>query len=260
MKVRAAFDRRIMELARKSLKSVLVLAGAFIVLASAVTFGRAQETFESEKALNAWMMNYYLKPDPDRVGAGLLYFSDSPRFQTSGAMPMLGFFSALFRHDSRLASRVFDELNSGSSENAKLFMVNVLSLANSAEAKVLLERAKTSWQSERLQQEISRQLARPQDDLYKVPVENIQVLDMLWGEFFATGDALPIKRIISVLRLARDDRRSAFAFGTASIMAFNAKNQPRLLEIYKIELTTAEGVTKELLESIIKKATELSLQ
>ncbi len=161
----------------------------------------ADLNFKSDNEFGEWMTFYYQSPSPERIPGALAYFSDSPLYKTNVTMPTVAFFSAIFKKDSVSMQKTFDKILLDGSDNEKIMLINVLSLTNNSESKALLERAKSAWQSERLQGIVARQMSRPPDDLYSIPVDSPQALDMLWASFFATGDDLPVQRIISVLHL-----------------------------------------------------------
>ena len=77
---------------------------------------------------------------------------------------------------------------------------------------------------------------------------------MLWAAFYATGDALPVQKIIAVLHLSKDGNGEEMMVGGAANWSLksNAQQHPKVLEICKSELTNVRGITKEMLESVIK--------
>jgi hypothetical protein len=118
----------------------------------------------------------------------------------------------------------------------------------------LLKKSQILWQSESLQVIIARQLSRSYDDLYSMPVDSPQVLDMLWASFFATGEDLPVKRIISVLHLEKEGHGGQILIGGAANWSLksNAKQHPKVLGICRNEVANAQETTKAMLESIIQ--------
>jgi hypothetical protein len=44
---------------------------------------------------------------------------------------------------------------------------------------------------------VTKYLKKPTPDILKIEIDSPDVLDMLWGYFFATGDDAPIRRIVS---------------------------------------------------------------
>jgi len=232
---------------------VISLAG--VILSFVVSLGLCADlNFKSDNEFGEWMTFYYQNPNPERVPAALVYFCNSAMYKSNATMPTAAFFSALFRKDNALMQKIFDEISLNGSENAKIMLVNILSLTNNSESKALLGEAQSSWQSERLQGIIARQVTRPHDDLYGISVDTPQVLDMLWASFFATGDDLPVQKIISVLHLSKDGHGEEIIVGGAANWSLksNIQQHPKVLEICKKELITAQGETKVILGEIVK--------
>jgi hypothetical protein len=232
---------------------VIGLAG--VILSFVVSLGLCADlNFKSDNEFGEWMTFYYQNPSPERVPTALVYFCNSAMYKSNATMPMAAFFSALFRKDSALMQKTFDEVSLNGIESAKIMFINILSLTNNAESKILLGKAQSAWQSERLQGIIARQLARPHDDLYSISVDTPQVLDMLWASFFATGDDLPVQKIISVLHMSKDGHGEEIIVGGAANWSLksNAQQHPKVLEICKKELLKAQGETKAILEEIVK--------
>ena len=209
--------------------------------------------FKSDNEFGEWLTFYYQNPSPERIPVALEYFSDSTLYKTNTAMPIAAFFSALFKKDVGLMQKVYDEISLNGSENSKIMLINILSLTNNVESKGLLEKSERAWQSKRLQGIIA-QMSRPHYDLYSIPVDSPQVLDMLWASFSATGEVLPVQRIISVLHLQKEGHGEEILTGGAASWSLeaNAHEHPMVLEICKNEVTKAQGITKAMLESIIQ--------
>ncbi len=210
--------------------------------------------FTSDAEFGNWSTYYYQEPEPERIPSALMYFCETPMFESSDrALPMAAFFTALFLKDSALMRKTYDNVSSSGTENDKFMLITVLSLTNTKESSALLEKAKSSWKSKELKEIITRQLENSHDGIYKIPVDNPTILDMLWASFFATGDELPVQRIISALQLMEGGGAEGIMVGGAAnwSLGANARQHPRVLEICKEELKEAEGITKEKLKAII---------
>jgi len=232
---------------------VVSLAGALLFFV--VSFGLCTDFgFKSDNEFGEWMTFYYQNPSPERIPTALVYFSNSALYKSNATMPTAAFFSALFRKDGALMQKTFDEVSLNGSENAKIMLINILSLTNNPKSKILLGKAQSAWQSERLQGIIARQMASSHDDLYSISIDSPQVLDMLWASFFATGDDLPVQKIISVLHLSKDGQGQEIMVGGAANWSLksNVQQHPKVLEICKKELVAAQGETKAILEEIVQ--------
>lgn len=96
-----------------------------------------------------------------------------------------------------------------------------------------------------------------------VPLETMEVsspviLDMLWADFFATGDERYVKRIMTVLpasNQAGQPGASAIMSGVAKwSLCCNAHQHQRVLEICKKEMNNQPPL-REVLSQIVDKAT-----
>lgn len=214
----------------------------------------ADAGFRSIEEFGEWMTFYYSSPIPEKVPGALEYFTASDMYKTNVTMPTVAFFSALFKKDAVIMKKTFDEVSQNGSEDSKIMLVNILSLANTPESRELLEKAKGSWGSERLQTVIARKISGMHEDIYTMPVDSPLLLDMLWASFSATGDDLPVRRIISVLHLLQDGNGEEIIVGGAANWSLksNAQLHPRIMEICKQELSVAQQPTKSLLEEVIK--------
>lgn len=214
----------------------------------------ADAGFNSVEEFGEWLTFYYKSPAPEKVPGAIEYFTASNMYKTNVSMPAVAFFSALFNKDAVIMKKTFDEVYQNGSEESKIMLVNILSLANTPESRELLEKAKGLWDSERLQTVISRKISDLHGDLYTMQVDSPLLLDMLWAAFSATGDDLPIRRIISVLHLQNDGNGEEIIVGGAANWSLksNAQLHPRVMEICKQELAVAQEPTKALLEEVIK--------
>ncbi len=240
--------------------SMTLKHGVFIVLCLTLLAGTpagfAADAFESERDLGRWMSFYYRNPAPDRVPEALEFFCDSPSCKTIAAPPMAAFFAALFKQDGGLMQKTFDRVSLDGSEKARILLVKALSLTNSEGGRKLLREAAGSWQAERLRGVISQELARTPADFVPPVVGTPTTLDMLWAAFYATGDETPVLKIISVAHLGRDGEGADKVAGAAATWAlgFNAKHHPRVLEICRKALETAQGSTREILVEVVNGA------
>jgi hypothetical protein len=225
---------------------------AFLLMVSAGVC--AELSFKSDDDFGKWMTFYYQNPSPDRIPSALVYFCNSPIYKSNAVMPAAAFFSALFKKDAALMQKIFDDVLLKGTDNTKIMLINILSLVNNTESKALLGKAQNSWQSEQLQGIIARRIAHPHDDLYSISVKSPQVLDMLWASFFATGDPIPVQKIISVLHLQKDGHGEEIMVGGAANWSLksNAEQHPKVLEICKNEFASAQGITKQMLAEVIK--------
>ena len=80
-------------------------------------------------------------------------------------------------------------------------------------------------------------------------------IDDLWAEFFATGQAEPIKKIMSVLGVPAENLEQKTLLSNANwSLASNVKQHKKVYEIIKEESSNATGLVKEMLDQMIKDA------
>jgi hypothetical protein len=225
-----------------------------VFLSMALSGSCADAGFGSEEEFGQWMMFYYRDPTPGKILPALEYFTGSSMYKTNATLPAVAFFSALFRKDSGTMRKTFEDISQGGSENSRVMLINILALTNTKESRELLDKARGVWASEKLQTIISNKTSGIHEDIYNMPVDNPLILDMLWASFSATGDDLPVRRIISVLHLLNDGTGEDIMVGGAANWSLksNAQQHPRVMEICKQELLSAQGETKALLEEIVK--------
>lgn len=217
--------------------------------------------FKSEEDFTNWITYYYQNPEPEKILPAIKYYCDSAMFNETGLiMPTVAFFAALFRNDTKLMEKIYYEISVNSSDNLKIFILNVLWLTNTTDSQELMKKSRTQWKSEEIQSVIEDLSRNQPQDILTSPIEIAWQLDMLWATFFATGDSKPVKKIISVLYLMEDKNsvENVVVGGAANwSLTSNAMQHKKVYEICKEELKTSNGRTKEMLEAIIKKVEEL---
>ena len=79
-------------------------------------------------------------------------------------------------------------------------------------------------------------------------------LDMLWSDFFATGEAAPITKIISALPLRDSGAPPAVLLSETAewSLTSNSLQHKRVDQICRAELAHSEGTTRRLLERIVE--------
>ncbi len=231
----------------------LSFVGVFLLLT--VSIGLCADLgFKSDNEFDEWMTFYYQHPSPNRIPTALVYYCNSPMYISNATIPVEAFFSALFKKDTTSMQKTFDAVSLNNSENAKIMFINILFLTNTSDSKILIKKIQGIWKSDRVQKIITQQMAQSHNDLYAISIDSPLILDMLWTSFFATGDSLPVQRIISVLHLSRDGHGEEIIVGGAAQWSLksNARQHPKVLEICKKEFLTAKGETKSLLGEIVK--------
>ncbi len=192
------------------------------VLARTVPALRTSEEFY------VFVTNYYLKPRPDYISDAIGMLSASGALQIPEAVgPMMGFFSEVFAaNPSRLAEW-------------QLLIGSQSGLAKSA-----LDTA-MSWSKN--------------GGVLQLPGHSAQMNDLYWGAFFASGNAMYVKKLLEVAPLRNDQhdfiRWSAGATAMWSL-ASNARQHALVRTILERETRTAGKHTRQLINELLTRDPE----
>jgi hypothetical protein len=213
--------------------------------------------FNSVQEFDKWVTHYYIKPESDKIPGAIRFFADSVLFnRVNSRMSVAAFFSAVFKNNSELVRKTYEDISANSSTNAKTVLLKALWLVNNQESKGLLDKALLDWKSDEINKQVLDVLTDNPMDILNDPIKDVSQLDMLWAIFMATGDSAPIKRIISVLHLVKDGHGLDIAIGGAAqwSLSSNAVQHEKVYQICQEELSNADGETKNLLQQIIAKS------
>ncbi len=212
--------------------------------------------FNSDESFGKWMTYYYLQPEPERITAAIKYYSDGALYaKQSSRLPVASFFAALFRKEPALMQKSFDDLSLGATDKSKILFLRSLWLTDTRESRALIDKAGLSWDSDEVKRQVQDIKGAVPLDILKAPVSDAAHLDMLWASFMATGDILPIKRIISALHLLKDGHGILIAVGGAAQWSLqsNALMHKKVFDICRKELENVDPVTKGMLQEIVDK-------
>jgi hypothetical protein len=213
----------------------------------------APPCFTSQVEMTNWMMAYYSRPNPDKLGCALSYYADSTLYDDGGTrMPLVHFYAALAEKNPKLLNQVYDSVGPGS-ERAHLMGLHVFWMVNTDESRALLERARKAWTGEEVERAGTRMVdIRPMGILER-PLDNPTVIDNLWAVFFATGDERPVRRIASAVHLVRDgseeDKRVGEAART-SLIGGTTRHQ-RVRDVLSSMIAAQTGASRTELEEIL---------
>ena len=169
----------------------------------------APATFADKKLVAEYVRAYSLQPSPDILYS--IVFSNDFDLEQKGApnslnYTYLGFIKAAFKKNMFLLSQIRDTFKSMSDINrAKFILILALLDAEAVDETQLTE-------VEKQYQKKIRTFKMPNPYGKWDPFLGAAQIDMLWGEFFANGTYMPIRRILNILSHAKD---AAFADGLA---------------------------------------------
>ena len=146
--------------------------------------------FASVDDLSKWVMGYYSHPEPDQLIPALRKFISSfPELKKKpfSPMPMLCFFYHTFKENPQLHAALADYVNT--LEGAGLNAAALVAMQLGGEA------------VGRLSAEARRAVPAGGGNPFAVAApETPWHLDMLWSEFFATGQVAPVGKLVELLR------------------------------------------------------------
>ena len=217
--------------------------------------GARGQGFQSAVDVSQWMMHYYEAPSPERLVPAIECMSkdgrllDSEKNQATAA-----FFGRLFAQNSRRLDGWITHFTAAS-EDQRFFVALAIWYADMARKADLLRTL--SHGSDSLAQ-FSKELQgdRPPDLLTVEITEPVQ-LDILWAQFFATGDPRYVERIISVLPYAAPGEHSGrLVIGLAArwSLTSNATQQARVMEICSKAARSANPQLQPLLQEVLNAA------
>ena len=169
-------------------------AAFLLVVLGVSTLARAAD--KSEKPDDSWMQTYYQHPQPERFEAEVKKMQAAGSLQMESALPpTAAFFSRLFQAaaPAQLA-RGLKFIQSLPAEDQRVFLVALRWADTPATQDALRSMAD---QTKENAAGVSRLLDSKAPELDKISNPSASELDMCWGAFFATGDAmyaLPVVR------------------------------------------------------------------
>jgi len=138
-------------------------------------------------AAEDWLSSYYKQPTPERFVSEVRTLRDEGAFSDSRrAVPIAVFLGRVMAANPDLAGKWLTELQDFSGADRETLLL-AATLSETPDALAYVRRQPDAEKYERA--------VDPRD----LEPGNPVILDMLWADFFATGDAAPIRRIIYAL-------------------------------------------------------------
>lgn len=143
-----------------------------------------------------WMKFYYASPEPDRLPAELRAIATRGVPEEPTDLVVATFLGLIMKaHPERIASWITELGDLEGIWRTTLHLA--VSSSGTPEGRACLQQAG-----------VTPDQLPPAIDALRHPIDQPVVLDMLWAHYYATGDAAPVRRIISVLEHL-DDRGAA---------------------------------------------------
>lgn len=211
--------------------------------------------FLSIEEYGVWMMNIFRTKDVERFKYALEYAGKQRHF-TQPDFVSVGFvfFGTIMRTYPETLDVFFETVGSLPASEQPMALMAVR-YANVEKGNKLLEDLLKKEEFQKAAKKYEEYAKYKMPDLYKIGFSP-DVLDLLWTEFFVTGEAKPVKRITEALS-GLDDKDNMGVFIVASAarwsLTSNAVQFDKVLEILK-------GIQKEnstkAIADIIEKAEE----
>jgi hypothetical protein len=257
------------------MRSTRVLLSAFAVSISAVAAAQAappqrqlelraapsqrqsaQQPFTRPEDLLRWMNGYRSHPNPDKVpelvraASAMGIFRD---METAGVY--VGFMAGVIESNPKKAEALIGRMFPMPPED-QVAIVRAIAHSGHPRWKELL--AKFSERMPARSTLIDRFITGKLPTLKTMPIDvGAGPLDMLWGQYFATGSYEPVVRMVSILEWSKDgnslDRLTVGNMAKLTL-ATNASRDPVLLDMLKTSLRYETKETQAVLTEVIDAA------
>lgn len=205
--------------------------------------------------LSRWLTYYYLHPTPELTVQAIKVADKENLFQGSTQPVIVAFLSLVFRQNPSLVPQWMEQLN-GIHADSRNAILNVLWWANTSETKLALENQIKTLSPE-AQKSLAEQIRKTPEEIDSMPIGSADVLDMLWACFSESGDPKYVKRILSTLAWAdeekRDFNRLSIAAAARWSLSSNADQHEKVLQIC-LEAAQSDDKLKKYLAEITEKS------
>ncbi|HEY7245101.1 MAG TPA: hypothetical protein VH678_14615 [Xanthobacteraceae bacterium] len=264
------------------------ILAAFVIIASLVAPARAAlpdgGEFSSTDAVSRWIANYRTRPDPARLPAAVRALSGAGVFkEPEGAGIYLGFIAGVLGANPDKAEELIGKMLSIAPMDHWI-IVRAIAYSGSPDWQQWMRKFADRMQMRKTM--IEHYLDGRSPTLYDIPLERKEstvwdkvvghfrggqaskasvvtldrspdLLDTLWGCYFATGSQRPIERIITLLPWTNErDSVDKLTMGNMAkyTLASNAARDPALLAILKRDVKTAPRRVAAALNEVIEAA------
>jgi hypothetical protein len=254
------------------MRTIFAVLAAFLLFPASLATAKDIE-FHTREDVIAWSDSYRLKPEPSRLPAAVKMLSKAGALrEPDSAAFHVGFIAGVLGANPKIAEKLVVKMlplqdadqwvvvraiaHSGLPE-WKSLLRNVALKLPARQAMIdqyiagllptldKIELDKDPTFLEKMQMHVGIKLPTPEISFGKNPV----LLDVLWGQYFATGDYQPIYRILSMLPWSKDrdvvDRLTVGSMAKVTL-ANNATMYPDLLYLLK---SMAKYQTEEIAKS-----------
>ncbi|MCD4778955.1 MAG: hypothetical protein K8S27_00185 [Candidatus Omnitrophica bacterium] len=216
----------------------------------------AQRIYQMEQ-FQRWYSQYYQKPEPINIPDAILFFVESNLATYETAKPQFAYFiGTIVRNDSYMMQQTYDMLSLKGNQDARMFYLNALWFADTEASRELIKEAETDWLTIDVLETAQWLRKNPSFKPFEQSARDPGHIDILWGHFFATGDAAAIQAVIQALALfesPNETYQTTANFAQWSLTSMGKKNSD-VLQICDKSLAEAEGIIKTKLQDILSSA------
>jgi hypothetical protein len=231
----------------------LALAGVQAALAAPPKKGNP---FASQESILRWINGYRSNPQPDRVPAMVQAASHLGLFNDmEKAGVYVGFMAGVIETNPKRAEALITRMFPMPPED-QVAIVRAIAYSGHPDWKGLLAKFSERMPARRVL--IDRFIRGKQPTLREMALDGgAGPLDMLWGQYFATGSYEPVLRMVSILHWAKDkDNVDRLTIGsmTKLTLATNASRDKALLDMLKSAMGHETKDTRDVLSEVIDAA------
>jgi hypothetical protein len=215
-----------------------------------------KDAFATQENILRWINGYRTQPQPDKVPAlvqavsGLGLFRD---METAGVY--VGFMAGVIESNPKRAETLIGKMFPIPPED-QVAIVRAIAHSGHPEWKELLRKFSERMPARKVL--IDRFITGKQPTLKQMPLDTgAGPLDMLWGQYFATGSYEPVLRMVSILEWAKDGNnldRLTVGSMTKLTLATNASRDKVLLDMLKASMRHETKDTRVVLREVIDAA------
>lgn len=212
--------------------------------------------FQSQTEVSKWMTFYYQKPDPARISAAIEYMSQSGLLDNENALaPTFGFLAGVFHDNPQQLGSLIKQLDSLDESHLGAVVLG-LWYADLHDSQKRVYAFLEKYPNLKQQFEyLYKGSPMPVD---KIPLEQgAWVLDVLWGNFMATGSKVPVERIMTTLPwfdVKGDVNRLLIGGSARWSLASNAKQHQRVMQFCEEAVSTQPKEVAAKLREVIADA------
>lgn len=234
---------------------MLRMTAAVACLAASLALA-APPMFSSRADLVQWFTYYYQKPEPAMVGDAFAEASRHGLYRGgTNAPPWFGFLAGALAKSPMTAAATVKRLAALPEDDQPIVVFGIW-YSGLPQTKQLLQQVARDMPAQKAIVEQLSATAAPR--MTDIPLEQGGwVLDMLWGNFIATGDEAPVLRIISALPWSQTRGNSArLNVGGSALWSLtaNAALHPRVMEICRQQAKVQPPEVARILASVIRNA------